>query len=486
MVRLVFAGIVCVVLSMIVLVSAADELYVDSVNGFSSLTEAVEEAKTGDLIFISPGIYTSETETFPIVIDKSITISAQADVFFEGPPFTTLIEVISPDVTIQNINFRFLRWGIYCTGDRLKVENCSFQMYDNTYRVSSCAIWFGGVYNCTVLDCMFEESGICIAGPPLSEKSNGLPVLTGLFEVGEDINYFSSHNLSGNTINSKPLYYFVNQSELIVPDDAGGLIAVCCDDLKISELDVSNNSMGIELAYCNNVTMSNVSANRCGIFGVYLAYCNLGSIKDVRCYESNHGIDVRACKNIGIIGCNTNECEQGVFLSGSTECLVDGCIINSCGNGMFVAAGKSNQFSSNIVHGNQNGIYVQNENDMLVCGNEIYGNTVAGVRFLRSTGYVLANTISSNQTGVLEAESDGFTLWGNTFFGNKSTALYLRDTLSGKISGNIFKMTENIFVEIKGSILNTLIFSNSFEGNMDKVVMETESDVLFSDNQWDD
>ena len=82
-------------------------------------------------------------------------------------------------------------------------------------------------------------------------------------EAGEDPEYFSTHEIADCTINGKPYYYFVGQDNLTVPTDAGGLIAVECDNLTVRDIDVSDSSMGLEIARSRNVTLENVSADRC-------------------------------------------------------------------------------------------------------------------------------------------------------------------------------------------------------------------------------
>ncbi len=479
------AWFACVCISILsCIAAAANELHVGTQAGYPTLAEAVLVANAGDTIHISSGVYTEATETYPITIDKPLTLSGEEGAVLEGAPFVTLLEVSAPDVTIRNIGFRLVRTGIYCTGDRLTVSNCSFVMYDESYRVSSCAVWLGGVVDCTIDACAFFGCSICVAGPPVSEASKGLPVLTGLFEVGEDTAFFTSHTISGNTVNGKPLYYFVNEADLAVPNDAGGVIAACCDGVTVTGADVSDNSTGLQLAYCDNVLLDSVTADRCGIFGVYLAYCNNGTLVDVRCNQSNHGIDVRACDSLGMTGCTAVDCEQGIFLSFAKACIVDSCSIIRSGNGVFAAAGQGNQLSDSCVQGNENGIYVQNEAHVLVYGNAFYENTVAGVRFLRSSGHVLGNTFRENQTGMLAAESEALTVWSNTFASDISVGVYLRDISASKVSGNVFEETETLFIEMEGLIADTLIWNNTFQGKRDQVLDASEEGVVLQCNFW--
>ena len=364
------------------------------------------------------------------------------------------------------------------------LTDCLFILADEAYRVSSCGVWMAGVRNCSITGCDFSGCGVCMAGPPLSERSKELPVLTGLFEVGEDTAFFTSHTLKDNLINGKPLYYFVNETNLSVQKDAGGVIAALCENVAAEGIDVSDSSMGLQLIHCGNVRVERVTADRCGIFGIYLAKDSGGTVKNVVCRESNHGIDLRADKNMIVNGCETSNCEQGVFLSHSSDCIVDDCRIQNCGNGFFIAGGTGNQLSESFVEGNDNGVYVQGEKNMLVCGNEITGNTVAGVRFLRSNGQVADNNIHDNQTGVLAAEDNPLTLWRNSFSGNASAGLFMKDIASGKITSNDFGSTEKVFMELDGEIAQTLIFGNTFHGGVNRIIDHTCGKVPLDLNSW--
>lgn len=464
----------------------AKELYAGTEDGYPSLTSAVEAAAPGDVIHIAPGIYDEPRETYPIEINKPLTLLGEPGAVLKGPAFKALLTVNAPDVSVNGLEFRFLRWGIVDTGDRLSLSGCRFILADEAYRVSSCGVWLAGVRNCSIAGCDFTGCGVCMAGPPLSERSRELPVLTGLFEVGEDTSFFTTHTMKNNRINGKPLYYFVNEKDVTVPKDAGGVIAALCESVTAEGIDVSGSSMGLELIHCRKVRVERVSADRCGIFGIYLAHDSCGVVKNATCRESNHGIDLRAVQNMIVTGCETSNCEQGIFLSRARDCVVDDCRILSCGNGFFIAGGTGNQLSESFVDGNDNGVYVQGEKNMLVCGNEITGNTVAGVRFLRSHGQVTDNNIHDNQTGVLAAEDEPLTLLRNSFNGNTSAGLYMKDIASGKITSNDFGSAEKVFMELDGEIAGTLIFGNTFHGGVNQVIDHTGGQVPLDLNNWND
>ena len=120
----------------------ADEIVVQP-DGTASLTEAVAKARPGDIIHLAAGVYTQETETYPIVIDKPLTLIGEEGAVLESPAFTPLLNVTAPDVTVENIDFHLLRYGIVGMADWLSVKDCSFLLYDDTYRVHSCGIRAG-------------------------------------------------------------------------------------------------------------------------------------------------------------------------------------------------------------------------------------------------------------------------------------------------------------------------------------------------------
>lgn len=121
----------------------ADELTVGP-GGFASLSEAIAQAQPGDTVRLCAGVYTEDTQTYPVVIDKPLTLVGEEGAVLESPPFTPLLHVAAPDVTVESIDFRLLRYGIVGLADWLTVKDCTFTLYDDTYRVSSCGIWLAG------------------------------------------------------------------------------------------------------------------------------------------------------------------------------------------------------------------------------------------------------------------------------------------------------------------------------------------------------
>lgn len=309
---------------------AQAETYVVAVDGtgdFQTLTEAAAASSTGDTILLRAGVY-GEQETFPIALDHAVTIEGEDGAVLDSPRFKTMVSVMADGVTLRNIRFQVRKWGIVADVSRaMTVEDCEFVLGDEECRTSSTAIWLRGMKDCAIRRCTFRQVGICIAGDPLSDKSAGKTVLTGMCEAGEDPEYFSTHEIADCTINGRPYYYFVGQDNLTVPTDAGGVIAVECNNLTVRDIDVSDSSMGLEIARSRNVTLENVSADRCGIFGTYLVFVQGAALRNVHVEQTNHGIDIRGSQNVVVTDSLALNCDQGVFLPTARTAL---CRIRMC------------------------------------------------------------------------------------------------------------------------------------------------------------
>jgi hypothetical protein len=82
------------------------------------------------------------------------------------------------------------------------------------------------------------------------------------------LSYYRSQNIdTSNTVNEKPIYYWVDQQDKQIPDDAGYVGIVNCTNITVKDLTLTNNGQGIfsictENSRIENVTTSN---NSCGI-----------------------------------------------------------------------------------------------------------------------------------------------------------------------------------------------------------------------------
>ena len=91
----------------------------------------------------------------------------------------------------------------------------------------------------------------------------------GVYISGFSMSQFKSHTIDvNNTVNGKPVQYILDASNSTVPVGAGQVILVNATNVTVSNQNVSNGSVGIEVAYSSGCTIVNNTAdyNRYGIY----------------------------------------------------------------------------------------------------------------------------------------------------------------------------------------------------------------------------
>ena len=467
---------------------AQAETYVVAVDGtgdFQTLTEAVAASSTGDTILLRAGVY-SEQEKFPIVLDHAVTIEGEDGAVLDSPRFKTMVSVMADGVTLRNIRFQVRKWGIVADVSRaMTVEDCEFVLGDEECRTSSTAIWLRGMKECAIRRCTFRQVGICIAGDPLSDKSAGKTVLTGMCEAGEDPEYFSTHEIADCTINGRPYYYFVGQDNLTVPTDAGGLIAVECDNLTVRDIDVSDSSMGLEIARSRNVTLENVSADRCGIFGTYLVFVQGAALRNVHVEQTNHGIDIRGSQNVVVTDSLALNCDQGVFFTHCTDCTLQDSHVQGCGFGYFGAVGNGNRIENCTFSDNADGIYLQNEPNATITACDVRQSRVTGLRILKSSCVCTDTTVADGWTGVIYYDSHDTTIENCDFSDNASANMYLGNGRGATIRNCRFSGETKAHLEVEGTQTDMLVTQCTFTGSRaDMLKAASHTLPTFTDCAW--
>jgi parallel beta-helix repeat protein len=92
----------------------------------------------------------------------------------------------------------------------------------------------------------------------------------GIFITGEQLSHYNTHTIpTSNQVNGKPIYYYKNQSGMIIDSiPAGQLILANCTDSKILNLDMDHTDSGIIAAYCTKINLTGilVTYNDLGIY----------------------------------------------------------------------------------------------------------------------------------------------------------------------------------------------------------------------------
>lgn len=461
--KIIWTAVLLLLLAALPLAAHAETLQVSP--GGMSLTEALAMCEDGDVIELAAGTYAEPAEAFPLTVTKAVTIRAAEDAcpVIESPAFKAALRVEAAGVTLEGLDIRFLRTGIYAIGNNMTLENCRITLADPAWRTSSCGMWCGGIYRMTVRNCAFTGCGISMAGPPLSERSVSLPKLTGLFEVGEDIEYFTTHTIENCTVNGNPLFYAVSQPEVTAPADAGEVICCGCGKVTVEGADVSDGSMGMVLAYNKELQLTDCKADRCGVFGIYTAKCGGGEMLRCSARETNHGLDIRATDHMILRECSAADCDQGLFFSLVRNSAMIDCDVTGTGQGYFMAGGSGNTLRNCKASACENGFNLQKEGHVLMTGCTAEACTVCGVRLDATPTAFIGNTLKDNWTAVMAYGGVSFDMADNRFENTGCSALYLRDIAYSRFTGNVFTGSEKKSVEAAGTMGGSLWLGNTLD-----------------------
>jgi len=94
--------------------------------------------------------------------------------------------------------------------------------------------------------------------------------LCGILIIGDLLEHWNTHLIdTTNTINDKPVYYWKNLTNGIIPSGVGEVILANCTNVIISEQNLSNGSVGILLGFTSNTIIFNTTCSNNYINGIH-------------------------------------------------------------------------------------------------------------------------------------------------------------------------------------------------------------------------
>ena len=441
------------------------------------LGAALSQCRPGDVVELSGDVYDKTTEAFPLLVPRGVTVRPQAGAHpvIDAPAMVAAFRVEASDVTLEGLDIRMLRHGIYAVvSEGLTLRDCSITLADPAWRTSSAGIWLGGVKGAKLINCEFYGCSICMAGPPVTPETPNVPVLTRLFEVGEDPAYFTTHQIEGCTVNGLPIRYIVNQDEVIAPIDAGEIIVAGCGAVTVDGAAIQDGSMGLQLMHNQRVEVKNTQADRCGIFGVYVAKCGKVLLDHCASSFTNHGLDIRACQQVEMLNCQAWSCDQGLFFSQVDDGVMADCQTWDTAQGIFAAGGNHDVFLRCNVDRCETGIHFEKEQNAVIMNCRIGGCSVVGIRLERSVAAVLDNDFVDNWVGLMAYGNTSYLIAENRFTANRNCGLFLRNLAFSRILHNSFSGHPLYSLVLEAEMGGSLFLDNQLDTPMkvDGVLME--------------
>jgi parallel beta-helix repeat protein len=180
---------------------------------------------------------------------------------------------------------------------------------------------------------------------------------------------------TSNTVDGKPIYYWVDVSDRVVPSDARCLVLVNCKNITVENLDIKNNYNGILIVNSSSILIrhNNITHNRANYDYLSSGILTLGDSYNITVTRNNiiansNGLFLWGHDNTVSQNDVSNNAQNGMSVLG------DNCVVtqnNMTGNqGVAISIGSNCFVSSNNIVANLNvAIFVQGSNDTIVSNN---------------------------------------------------------------------------------------------------------------------
>ncbi|MBC7097874.1 right-handed parallel beta-helix repeat-containing protein [Candidatus Bipolaricaulota bacterium] len=455
---------------------------------FGSLSEALLSASPGDTILLAPGRYDPTVERFPINIDKPVTIrslNGPGETVFVGPQRQEVFLITAPGAELRGITIQHMGTGIAVMADGVRIIENRIELLPSLPWVFTCGVWLVGAREAQIVGNELFDCGLAIAGPRPSPGDIDKPSLTGIFLVGEDRRWFTTHLIEGNLVNGRPLFYLADSTGVIVPETAGQVIIAGCSDITISNLKITDASVGVQIVHSRDIRVRDSELAENSLFGLYIAYTSGCQVSGVQALRNNHGIDLRASTGSLVSGCTLAENEQGLFLSHTEDCLVSNCTISENGVGIFSGSTTGDVIFGSSILGNRHGVLAQETDGLQIVENHIVGNGISGVRLSAGCrdSAIVGNHFEENATNVLLAGTNNTVLWENAIIGAGLTGVYLWDSVGVNVRGNRFSGNA-LDLDAVGATRGVVLRLNRFVGDGVSVMNEAEGELDARFNWW--
>jgi len=192
---------------------------------------------------------------------------------------------------------------------------------------------------------------------------NNEMVNCGLLVYGLTISDYINNVDISNNINGKIVYYYINQNSINIPEDAGEIILVNCIYCNATNLDLSNGTIGMELAYSRNITISKNTLINNKFAGVYIESSDNNNIERNIIENNSYGIDLQLADNNKIKNNNIRRNSYGcyIYLSNLNILFGNKILYNNYGIVLNFPSNNNSIYQNNLIDNGYNA-WDENEN----------------------------------------------------------------------------------------------------------------------------
>ncbi|MFA5363724.1 MAG: NosD domain-containing protein [Candidatus Bathyarchaeia archaeon] len=432
---------------------------------YGSVQEAIDNAQVGDTVYVKHGVYhenlsvnktlslvgeNAETtvidgggvETAVLIGADGVTVSGFKVINGDSPPPSHYMDFDKPHgihllhvsgcIVVDNI-VDYTGYGIWlyeAHGNQVTGNNCSYN-WDG--------ILFEGSYSNHVSANRFTDNRY---GVRFYASTNNTLENNKITDNGDDllvsVDSFVNNVASSNTVNGKPVCYWVNQVNRTVPSNVATVFLVNCTQIVVENLQIQNNHNAIVLVDTNSCTIKNtqVSGN---YFGIRLYNSSNNLITQNNITNNGYSDYYNYYGGLFLDYSSNNTVSKNVFTGNSygvklthssSNTITENDMQTTLNEAIAIFDGcKHNSITYNNIANNRGGIWFQiptAENDVYysnhnrVTNNNIDSNTDWGILLQNVVENVFSeNNITNNGKGVrLGAKENSNLFYLNNFINN--------------------------------------------------------------------
>ncbi|MEW5760591.1 MAG: right-handed parallel beta-helix repeat-containing protein, partial [Candidatus Thermoplasmatota archaeon] len=330
-----------------------------------------------------------------------------------------------------------------------------------------------------------------------------------------DISYFYQDINTSNLINGKPIYYIVEQNDLLFDNSMsiGYLGIISCKNIIVANISITDNLDGVLFANTSYSTIKNVSMYKDAV-GIAFYNSTNNQINNTNEYNNSFGIFFFNSSNNLIVKTNTysntyygifyynsssnqiedtnayNNSEFGIFLykSSNINKITSTSVYKNSLEGIYIEERSNNNLisNSNVYTNSQNGIRIANSSSNQIDNCEIYNNSLNGINLDNA----LSNKITNSS--IYENLGNGISLMSSSdnqidyceVYNNSLNGINLDFATNNKITNSsIYKNSGNgisfMSSSDKNIITDTYVYSNSKDG----IILEISTSNQISSSQ---
>jgi len=304
---------------------------------------------------------------------------------------------------------------------------------------------------------------------------------------GSSLSDYTQNIDTSNTVDGKPIYYWVDQKDRPIPNNAGFVGVVNGTNITVSDLTLTNNRRGVLFAYTENSRIENVTASN-NYYGILLDSSSNNTLENnIANSNVNYGIllDYSSNNTLASNTANSND-NHGIYLySSSKNTLVSNTAWNNYFGIRLDHSSNNNTLASNTASNNYHGIRLCFSSNYNTLVSNIILDNYDGIHMGSSSNNTLENNIanSNNNRGIYLSSSSNNMLVSNTASSNNYDGIYL-DSLSNNnmLENNTASSNNYDGIYLWYSNNNTLENNTASSNNYDGIYMWYSSNNMLENN----